>query len=222
MISASTLLMLLSAMTGHQSSSTMAILFTAVDAFPLSNKKLRQVSSLFRHNQENDDEEEFFSLLNREKPLHKQIQQLVVESKLQDGKIKKTTQDISSSPNDYLDDLTPPPVNFARSSILFSDNPSTKRRNNVALDAWKACRSNLPAFITGAWPWRDIETMDRQPLAALYNMMIVRLPVIAVAAVYLKQLMVDHHGLVLDFGMMEGPQIMNPLLVLLVLGIILL
>eukprot|EP00533_Pseudo-nitzschia_delicatissima_P004838 CAMPEP_0116109612 /NCGR_PEP_ID=MMETSP0327-20121206/17423_1 /TAXON_ID=44447 /ORGANISM="Pseudo-nitzschia delicatissima, Strain B596" /LENGTH=219 /DNA_ID=CAMNT_0003602625 /DNA_START=57 /DNA_END=713 /DNA_ORIENTATION=- len=98
----------------------------------------------------------------------------------------------------YLDDLTPPPVNFARNSILFSENPSTKLRNNPPLKVWKVCRSNLPAVLTGAWPWRDIESLDERPLAALYNAFLVRLPVLAVAASYLYQKIAEGHDLVID------------------------
>ncbi|KAG7355280.1 hypothetical protein IV203_004636 [Nitzschia inconspicua] len=127
--------------------------------------------------------------------------------------------------NDYtsfLDDLTPPPVNFARNSILFSDNPSTKKRNNIMLDVWKSSRTYLPAVLTGAWPWRDVHRMDQEPVAALYNMIVVRLPVVAVGVVYWKQLLWDHHGLVMDFGLNGGPQDMNPWLVTLILCLILL
>merc|ERR1712154_697503 len=91
----------------------------------------------------------------------------------------------------FMDDLTPPPLNFARSSILFDDDPSTKARNNSALDFWKLLRSSCPAIITGAWPWRDIESLDERPLAALYNAAFVRLPVVATLATYLYQKIVD-------------------------------
>lgn len=125
--------------------------------------------------------------------------------------------------NNFMDDLTPPPVNFARNSILFSDNPSTKKRNNIMLDVWKTSRTYLPAFLTGAWPWRDVDRMDNQPVAALYNMIVVRLPVVLVGIFYWKQLLLDHHDLVMDFGFLtDGPQVMNPLLVTLVLCFILL
>lgn len=123
----------------------------------------------------------------------------------------------------YLDDLTPPPVNFARNSILFSENPSTKLRNNPPLKVWKVCRSNLPAVLTGAWPWRDIETLDERPLAALYNAFLVRLPVLAVAASYLYQKIAEGHDLVIDLGFdANGPQAVPPILVIAVLVLILL
>jgi len=131
--------------------------------------------------------------------------------------------DNDPSPN-FMDDLTPPPVNFARNSILFSKDPATKRRNNSALEAWTFTRTYLPAFITGAWPWRDIPSLDERPLAALYNAAFVRLPVVAVAVAYLYQKIIQGHDLVVDFGFdpMGGPQAVNPVLVLTVLILILL
>ena len=123
----------------------------------------------------------------------------------------------------YLDDLTPPPVNFARNSILFSENPSTKTRNNPPLELWKFCRNTLPAVVTGAWPWRDVPTMDERPLAALYNAVLVRLPVIAVAISYLYQKIAEGHDLVMDLGFdSNGPQVVPPVLVIATLVLILL
>jgi hypothetical protein len=123
----------------------------------------------------------------------------------------------------YLDDLTPPPVNFARNSILFSDNPSTRRRNNPVLDVWRFCRTYLPAVVTGAWPWRDGDRMDGEPVASLYNMAFVRIPAVCVGVVYWKNLLLDGHDLVMDFGLIgDGPQVMNPILVMVVLCFILL
>eukprot|EP00529_Nitzschia_sp_RCC80_P027431 CAMPEP_0113464992 /NCGR_PEP_ID=MMETSP0014_2-20120614/13498_1 /TAXON_ID=2857 /ORGANISM="Nitzschia sp." /LENGTH=247 /DNA_ID=CAMNT_0000357113 /DNA_START=269 /DNA_END=1012 /DNA_ORIENTATION=- /assembly_acc=CAM_ASM_000159 len=123
----------------------------------------------------------------------------------------------------YLDDLTPPPVNFARSSILFSDNPSTKARNNKVLDVWKFCRRYLPPVFTGVWPYRAeraIQTTDANPVGALYNMVFVRTPVVVVCVTYMYQTFVEHHGLVMDLGY-TGPTEINPLLVLFVLAVIL-
>ena len=129
----------------------------------------------------------------------------------------------ATSNQNFLDDLTPPPVNFARNSILFSENPSTKIRNNPPLELWKLCRTYLPAVITGAWPWRDIDALDEQPLAALYNAVLVRLPVIAVAISYLYQKMAQGHDLVMDLGFdSNGPQVVPPVLVIAILVLILL
>eukprot|EP00429_Kryptoperidinium_foliaceum_P003043 CAMPEP_0176016284 /NCGR_PEP_ID=MMETSP0120_2-20121206/7770_1 /TAXON_ID=160619 /ORGANISM="Kryptoperidinium foliaceum, Strain CCMP 1326" /LENGTH=197 /DNA_ID=CAMNT_0017349273 /DNA_START=116 /DNA_END=709 /DNA_ORIENTATION=+ len=127
----------------------------------------------------------------------------------------------SSSKNgttaNYLDDLTPPPVNFARDSILFSDNPATKR-NNAAVEAWSICRKNLPPVFTGTWPWRDPNITERDPLGALYNMFVVRIPTMGIGVVYIKNL-VEGHPLVMDFG--HGPFEMSPLIVFSVLAFIL-
>ena len=130
----------------------------------------------------------------------------------------------NNSYNDsYLDDLTPPPVNFARNSILFSEQPSTRVRNNSSLDAWRFARNHLPAAVTGAWPWRDQEALEQRPLAALYNAAFVRLPVLGVAASYLYQKTVEGHDLVMDFGFdATGPQAIPPVVVLAVLVLILL
>jgi len=134
-----------------------------------------------------------------------------------------TTTDGGSGGNGYLDDLTPPPVNFARNSILFSENPSTKVRNNPPLTVWRFSRTYLPAIVTGAWPWRDAEALDERPVAALYNVLIVRFPVLSVAAGYLYQKIARGHDLVVDLGFdAHGPQAVPPVVVLGVLILILL
>ena len=126
--------------------------------------------------------------------------------------------------NSYLDDLTPPPVNFKRNSILFSDDPSTKARSNKKfLQIWKFCRQNFPPIFTGVWPYRAkraIQTTDSNPLGAIYNMIFVRTPVVVVSLTYLYQTFIEHHGLVIDLGY-TGPTEINPLVVLFVLAIIL-
>lgn len=129
------------------------------------------------------------------------------------SRLASSTQD----PEQDLTDLTPPSVNLVRDSILFSDNPSTQR-NNSALDAWNSSKSNLPAFLTGAWPWRDLSVADKDPVGALYNMAMVRMPVVLVGILYGKNL-IEGHPLVMDIG--DGPFVMNPLIVIAVLGIIL-
>ncbi|OEU08232.1 hypothetical protein FRACYDRAFT_250019 [Fragilariopsis cylindrus CCMP1102] len=159
-------------------------------------------SQLFAQQQDNDNDEEIYTPRT----------------------IRSSTED---DENSFMDDLTPPPVNFARNSILFSDNPSTKQRNNSALDVWKFTRTYIPAFITGAWPWRDIPTLDERPLAALYNAAFVRLPVVSVAIGYLYQKIYEKHDLIVDFGFGgplfgNGPQAINPIIVIGVLILILL
>jgi hypothetical protein len=124
----------------------------------------------------------------------------------------------SSTEANYIDDLTPPPINWARNSILFDENPSTKRNNNAALDAWVACQTNLPAVVTGVWPWRDASITRNNPVGAFYNMAFVRIPVIVVGILYVKNLY-QGHPLIMDIG--EGPFEMSPLVVVAVLALIL-
>ena len=131
--------------------------------------------------------------------------------------VAKTPETPPSEAMNYMDDLTPPPINFKRDSILFSDNPSTQRKNE-ALDFWKYCKTNVPPVITGAWPWRSQEVADDNPIGALYNIAFVRLPVIGVLIVYIQNLL-QGHPLVMDIG--QGPTEISPLIVLSVLALIL-
>jgi hypothetical protein len=166
----------------------------SVGAFTLQVDSRRAWSSLqTRQSPQTDDDDELFSPSRR-----------LADSSTQD-------------PEQDLTDLTPPSVNLARDSILFSENPSTQR-NNSALDAWNAAKSNLPAFLTGAWPWRDLSVADKDPVGALYNIAMVRLPVVLVGILYGKNL-IEGHPLVMDIG--DGPFVMSPLIVIAVLGIIL-
>jgi hypothetical protein len=180
----------------------------------IRRRLISQAGDNEKENETVEDEEEVFKLSNARR----------ISSNNENN---ENNNDNNSDNSDYyfMDDLTPPPVNFARNSILFSDNPSTKRRNNVLLDVWNVCQTYLPAIVTGAWPWRrqrqDGVSKKMEPTAALYNMILVRLPVVAVGVLYWKQLLWDHHDLVMDFGV-DGPQVMNPLLVTLVLCLILL
>ncbi len=123
----------------------------------------------------------------------------------------------NSTSANYLDDLTPPPINWARDSILFSDNPATKR-NNAAVDAWRLCRLYLPPVFTGTWSWRDTNITEKNPLGALYNMIVVRIPTMGIGLVYIKNL-VDGHPLIMDFG--QGAFEMSPIAVFAVLALIL-
>jgi hypothetical protein len=181
------------------------------------------------NNCDDDDEndavvdDEIFQHATSETPIMKRNRFLLEQLQLQQQQDEDEIRLASSSRSSYLDDLTPPPVNFARNSILFSDNPSTKQRNNPVLDLWIFCRTYAPAVVTGTWPWRDVNRMDGQPLASLYNMAFVRLPILSVGVVYWKNLLLDGHDLVMDFGLIgNGPQVMNPVLVTTVLCIILL
>ena len=116
-----------------------------------------------------------------------------------------------------LDDLEPPTINFVRNSILFDENPQTKR-NNIILNVWKSTRSNVPKFITGAW--YDDRTLDDNPMGALYNMAFVRIPILLAYMGYLKNTFLDDHPIFIDFG--NGPFLFHPIaataLLILMLG----
>lgn len=108
---------------------------------------------------------------------------------------------------DTLDaNLTPPPVNLRKQSILFDDNATTQGNNNI-LKTWKSLKRTLPFLVTGA---RTAEMGDEKPLAAIYNMIFVRLPAIVAAILYGKNLMLGH-PLIVDFG--DGPFALSPLVV---------
>jgi hypothetical protein len=129
----------------------------------------------------------------------------------------ESSSEESASEANYMDDLTPPTINLKRDSILFSENPSTKR-NDAALDIWILFKDKLPAVFTGAWPWRSTQVADGNPIGALYNIAFVRLPVIGVAAVYIQNLL-QAHPLVMDIG--QGAFEVSPFVVLSVLALIL-
>jgi len=116
-----------------------------------------------------------------------------------------------------LSDILPPAVSFSRNSVLFSEQPVTQRNNDV-LKAWRVIKSKVPPLITGAWPWRDPYLGDENPMGAVYNIFFVRLPVIAAGMIYVKNL-VEGHPLIIDYG--DGPFVVNPLVVFLVLALIL-
>lgn len=116
-----------------------------------------------------------------------------------------------------LSDLLPPTVNFSRDSVLFSENPSTQR-NNELLTIWRKIKQFVPPIITGAWSWRDPYLADENPMAAFYNIGFVRLPIIIAGCVYTKNLLTGH-PLIMDYG--DGPFEMNPIIVYLILAIVL-
>jgi len=142
---------------------------------------------------------------------------LMVTSKNKEEQEEKSSG--SSNDENLLDDLTPPPINLKRDSILFSENPSTQARNNAAKDAWKFCQEKLPPVLTGIWPWRDPKVADSQPVGALYNMAFVRLPVVLLAVAYTKHHILDGHALIMDIG--DGPLRVPPFLVYAIIGLVL-
>lgn len=130
---------------------------------------------------------------------------------------RKYSSDEVSSEANYMDDLKPPAINIKRDSILFSENPATKR-NDAAIGIWKASKEKLPPVFTGAWPWRPTQLADENPIGALYNIAFVRLPVIGVAVVYIQNVF-QGHPLVMDMG--RGAFEVSPFVVLSVLALIL-
>jgi hypothetical protein len=138
-----------------------------------------------------------------------------------------------------LDDVTPPTINLKRESILFGENPET-RRNNIFLATWKDAKATLPPIITGVRqqqpplppPHLDDETQpaimtdtttlppldEGDPVALLYNMVFVRGPTIAAGLVYAKNV-ITGHPLIVDIG--DGPFEVSPIIVLGVLYAIL-
>jgi hypothetical protein len=130
---------------------------------------------------------------------------------------KNSTTASTSHHANYLDDLTPPPINWARDSILFSENPATARNNGV-VETWRLCKEYLPPVFTGTWSWRDTSITDRNPLGAIYNMLVVRIPTMGIGFVYIKNL-TEGHPLIMDIG--QGAFEMSPVVVLSVLALIL-
>jgi hypothetical protein len=169
-------------------------------------------SSSKLHSNSNDDNEDEAFVFDRTKSKMSGEQNSVHHQETTTSSSKN-----SEGNYDYIDDLTPPAINLKRDSILFSENPSTQR-NNSALDLWLACKTDLPAVFTGAWPWRDSNLANDNPGGALYNIAFVRMPVILVGLVYGKNLF-QGHPLIMDIG--DGPFEMSPLIVIAVLALIL-
>ena len=100
-------------------------------------------------------------------------------------------------------------------SVLFGDNPATKR-NNFFLDVWQDCQSTLPPLLTGGSDTNnnnyDNNNNDNNvdPAARLYNMIFVRGPTIIVGLFYVKNT-VTGHPLIVDIG--DGPFEVSPLIV---------
>ena len=115
-----------------------------------------------------------------------------------------------------LDDVTPPTINLRKESILFGDNPATKR-NNFFLNVWRECQSTLPPLLTGVIDTSSNNINNNNnnnsidPLAYLYNMIFVRGPTIIVGLFYIKNA-VTGHPLIVDVG--DGPFEVSPLVVM--------
>eukprot|EP00548_Thalassiothrix_antarctica_P002446 CAMPEP_0194144096 /NCGR_PEP_ID=MMETSP0152-20130528/13175_1 /TAXON_ID=1049557 /ORGANISM="Thalassiothrix antarctica, Strain L6-D1" /LENGTH=194 /DNA_ID=CAMNT_0038843787 /DNA_START=50 /DNA_END=634 /DNA_ORIENTATION=+ len=119
------------------------------------------------------------------------------------------TYSFSTSSAKYVIDsgLIPPPINIKKESILFDDSSATADNNN-ALKIWKGMKARFPRVLTGA---SSSEIGNDNPIGAIYNTLFVRMPVVLSGILYSKNLFIDGHPLVVDFG--EGPITMNPLIV---------
>ena len=109
--------------------------------------------------------------------------------------------------NEELDDLTPPSVSFTRNSVLFGENPPTQRSNGP-LWLWQGAKKVLPPFVTGAW---EESKGDKIPVEHLYNLLFVRMPVVLVGILYVRNLILGH-PLVMNYG--DGFFEVPPLVVL--------
>ena len=87
-----------------------------------------------------------------------------------------------------LDDLTPPSVSFTRNSVLFGENPPAQRRI-WPLWLWQGAKTVLPQFVTGAW---EEGKGDKKPVEHLYNLLFVRMPVVLVGILYIRNLILGH------------------------------
>ena len=88
----------------------------------------------------------------------------------------------------------------------------------VSEKVWSACKRFLPPLVTGAWSPKD--DGDEGASMMLYNMLLIRLPVISAGAWYAKEVVLG--GGLLEFDLGLGPFVMPPGVVLALLGIILL
>ena len=135
--------------------------------------------------------------------------------------------------DDDFSDLQPPVFNLRKESLLFDEHATTRRNNNVQR-LWDFCVTNLPYVFHGCSTTASSSSNDddnnepkqkrtMDPMAALYNMMFVRFPVIATGCMYTYQWMTrQHNPLIVDLGIVgDGNWEVPPLVVGLVLWIIL-
>ena len=111
--------------------------------------------------------------------------------------------------------LLPPQRTRRRRTIVRNDNFD----DGAARGAWRTLKATLPPLVTGAWGDGD---GDDDPLGALSNIALVRLPTLALAAYYAQYQITDGSPLVVDFGVSDIPTIVPPGVVWTVLGLLLL
>lgn len=118
----------------------------------------------------------------------------------------KASSDEQQDKDSHLNDLTPPLINWRRESILFGDRPATQKNNN-ALRLWRKVKSSLPPVVTGAY---KKTTADANPMGALFNMLFIRIPILAAGILYVVNLATGH-PLIMDVG--YGPFEVSPIIV---------
>ena len=94
---------------------------------------------------------------------------------------------------------------------------SEDNREDVPLKIWKQTKAVLPPFVTGD---HKGQRGDRSPLAALYNMFFVRIPIIATGLFYASKLSDPSWALICDlgFGQFEVPPTLVALAILVMLS----
>jgi len=100
------------------------------------------------------------------------------------------------------DELLPAPVSLRRQSILFGEDPETKKNNSI-LNLWIVMQDRLPYLITGG-------KSTENPLDRIYNVAFVRIPTTVAGLIYGKNLF-EGHPLVVDLG--DGPFEVHPIFV---------
>ena len=88
---------------------------------------------------------------------------------------------------------------------------------DVPLKIWKKTKAVLPPFVTGD---HKGQRGDSSPLAALYNMVFVRIPIIATGLFYASKLSDPSWALICDlgFGQFEVPPTLVALAILVMLS----
>jgi hypothetical protein len=130
-------------------------------------------------------------------------------------------------------DLQPPVYNLRKESILFDETSATLYKNNMAR-LWILCQHYFPRIVHGG-PRNNRSSSSSStslipfendsghpPIAYLYNMFFVRIPIIMTGIFYLYQLY-HGHPFVCDFGFYgKGPFEVPPYIVLGILYVLLL
>ena len=90
-------------------------------------------------------------------------------------------------------------------------------KEDIPLKLWKQTKTVLPPVITGDYTG---QRGDSSPLAALYNMLFVRIPTIAAGFVYASKLNDSSWALICDlgFGQFEVPPTLVALAILVILS----